>query len=273
MSERIQKVLARSGLGSRREIEDWIRAGRVFINGNPAQLGDCVNRSMRISVDGQLLRLQIEDTQTRRVLIYNKPEGSVCTQRDPEGRPTVFRNLPRIDDGRWVSVGRLDINTVGLLLFTNDGELANRLMHPSYRIRRVYAVRVFGKLQEDALERLQTGIQLEDGFAKLDAIRDAGGDGENHWYHVELREGRNREVRRLWEAVGLKVSRLIRIQYATEKLPRNLPRGKWKELEPEAVNRLLSLVKLNNGKSNTHNNTRPRKTMHRRRRNHVTERV
>lgn len=244
MSEKLQKILAQAGLGSRRQLEEWIAAGRVSINGQIAKLGDRAEATARILVDGRPVRLKSEENFKRRVLIYHKPEGVVCSRSDPEGRPTVFEHLPLLRGQRWVIVGRLDLNTSGLLLFTNDGELANRLMHPSYEIEREYAVRVLGKADPAMLKRLQQGVELEDGLAKFDQIRDAGGTGANHWYHVVLKEGRNREVRRIWESQEVKVSRLIRIRYGMITLPRMLRPGRWAELPADQLNDLLRLVKM-----------------------------
>ena len=243
--ERLQKVLAAAGLGSRREIEGWITQGRVTVNGKPAKLGDRVQPSDRVSVDGKPVRaLQHGGDTRRRVILYHKPEGELTTRKDPEGRPTVFEALPRLRGSRWVSVGRLDTNTSGLLIFTNDGELANRLMHPSAEVEREYAVRVLGKVSDEHMLALKRGVSLEDGVGKFDDIQDAGGEGANHWYHVTLKEGRNREVRRLWEAVGLMVSRLIRIRYGSMSLPRNLPRGAWRDATEEETQALLSVAKM-----------------------------
>ncbi len=238
MSEKLQKVLARAGLGSRRELEGWIEAGRVRVNGRPAGLGDRVEPGDRLQVDGR--DVSIDQAPRIRVLAYNKPEGEVTTRSDPEGRPTVFDSLPRLGRGRWISVGRLDINSQGLLLFTNDGDLAAGLTHPSSEVEREYAVRVFGAVEPATLEQLQRGIELDDGPAAFDRIEDAGGEGRNHWYHVVLREGRHREVRRLWEAVERPVSRLIRVRYGPVALPRQLSRGRWQELESPAIGELLA---------------------------------
>ncbi|MHB8424768.1 MAG: 23S rRNA pseudouridine(2605) synthase RluB [Gammaproteobacteria bacterium] len=243
--ERIQKLLAAAGLGSRREIEGWIRAGRLTVNGRPAQLGDRFTNADRIVLDGRLLKMLVHATpDERRVLLYHKPEGELTTRKDPEGRPTVFEALPRLRRSRWVSVGRLDTNTSGLLLFTTDGELAHRLMHPAQEIEREYAVRVLGKITDEQLAALATGVRLEDGMAKFDSIHEAGGEGANHWYHVTLREGRNREVRRLWEAVGATVSRLIRIRYGAISLPRQLPRGGWRDATEGELAALLAAADM-----------------------------
>ena len=240
-AERVQKVLAAAGLGSRREIEGWIAQGRVSINGKPAKLGDRIGDSDRVSVDGRPVKaLERGGDARRRVILYHKPEGELTTREDPEGRPTVFEALPRLRGSRWVSVGRLDTNTSGLLIFTNDGALANKLMHPSSELEREYAVRVLGKVTDEQLQALQKGVRLEDGMAKFDEIREAGGEGANHWYHVILREGRNREVRRLWDAVGVTVSRLIRVRFGALSLPRNLPRGAWRDATQEEMDALLS---------------------------------
>ncbi len=237
MSERLQKFLARAGLGSRRQIEDWVRQGRITVNGAPAQIGMQVGGADQIQVDGRPVR--IAQRFTRRVLAYYKPVGEMTTRRDPEGRPTVFERLPALRDGRWITVGRLDLNTQGLLLLTNDGELANRLMHPSSQIEREYAVRVLGDVAAEILQRLLEGVPLEDGVARFDEMREAGGDGANHWYHVILREGRNREVRRLWESQGVTVSRLIRVRYGPIALRRGLLPGRWDELDEAQTDELL----------------------------------
>jgi 23S rRNA pseudouridine2605 synthase len=208
-------------------------------------LGDRITTADRIAVDGRLLKSLIHaQPDERRVLLYHKPEGELTTRKDPEGRPTVFESLPRLRRSRWVSVGRLDTNTSGLLLFTTDGELANRLMHPSREIEREYAVRVLGKITDQQLAALKTGVRLDDGMAKFDAIHEAGGEGANHWFHVTLKEGRNREVRRLWEAVGVTVSRLIRIRYGAINLPRQLPRGAWRDATDGELSALLESAGL-----------------------------
>ncbi len=230
-AERLQKVLAEQGLGSRREVEVWIGEGRVRVNGQVARLGDRVTPADRIRVDGQDVRRRPRREPEGQVIAYHKPEGELVTRRDPEGRPTVFRRLPRPKDGRWIAVGRLDINTSGLILFTTDGELANRLMHPSRQLEREYAVRILGRVPEGAIERLLTGVDLEDGPARLESVSERGGSGANTWYHVVLREGRNREVRRLWEAVGCQVSRLIRVRYGNVELGRRLFPGVWRPLD------------------------------------------
>ncbi|MEW6353815.1 MAG: 23S rRNA pseudouridine(2605) synthase RluB [Pseudomonadota bacterium] len=244
MSEKLQKVLARAGYGSRREIEGWIAAGRVTVNGQAAQLGERVTEQDAICIDGRALQAFRLGEIKRRVLIYHKPEGEVCTRSDPEGRPTIFAQLPTLRQGRWIAVGRLDINTAGLILLTTDGELANRLMHPSSNIEREYAVRVLGQVDADMLRRLTTGVELDDGVARFDAVIDAGGQGANHWYHVILKEGRKREVRRLWEALGLKVSRLMRVRYGPIALPRGLRAGQAKYLEEPEVQALMQAVGL-----------------------------
>lgn len=228
-AERLQKLLSGAGLGSRREIEGWISAGRVTVNNEPAQLGDKATPADRIKVDGRPVRLDAE-TDTRRVIAYHKPDAEITTRSDPEGRPTVFENLPRLRRARWISIGRLDVNTSGLLLFTTDGELAHRVMHPSTELTRRYAVRVLGDVEDAVLAKLREGVQLEDGLAQAASVDPAGGSGANRWYHLTLREGRNREVRRMWESQGFTVSRLIRIGYGPIELGRTLPRGKWREL-------------------------------------------
>lgn len=242
--ERIQKVLARLGLGSRREIEGWIEQGRIQVNGQVAVLGDGVSVTDKLELDGRIVHLDRVDHIQPRVIRYYKQEGEICSQSDPDHSVTVFRRLPRLKTGRWVMVGRLDINTTGLLLFTNDGELAHRLMHPSYQVEREYAVRVFGEVTPEVLQRLKAGVMLDDGLAKFQRIIDQGGDGSNHWYHVTLLEGRQREVRRLWESQDVMVSRLIRIRFGSAVLPNNMSRGSWQELPLDEINALRQLVSL-----------------------------
>ncbi|MBW8182122.1 23S rRNA pseudouridine(2605) synthase RluB [Shewanella nanhaiensis] len=244
MSEKLQKVLARAGHGSRREMEAWIAAGRISIDGEIANLGDRVEADVKIRIDGRAVSIKSEEDLVCRVIAYHKPEGEICSRKDPEGRPTVFDRLPKTRDSRWVAVGRLDINTSGLLLFTSDGELANRLMHPSNEVEREYAVRTFGEVTDACIQRLRTGVTLEDGPAHFDKVKAAGGEGMNKWWHVSLAEGRNREVRRLWESQEVQVSRLIRIRYGMIELPKSLPRGGWVELELEQVNYLRQTAGL-----------------------------
>ncbi|KAB7675233.1 Ribosomal large subunit pseudouridine synthase B [Plesiomonas shigelloides] len=246
MSEKLQKVLARAGHGSRREIEAMIEQGRVSVDGKVATLGDRVDtrQPLKVRIDGHIVSIKEKDEVICRVLAYYKPEGELCTRKDPDGRPTVFDRLPRMKGARWIAVGRLDVNTSGLLLFTTDGELANRLMHPSQEVEREYSVRVFGAVDDAMLQRLRLGVQLEDGPASFKSIKFQGGEGINQWFNVTLTEGRNREVRRLWESQGVQVSRLIRVRYGDIKLPKLVPRGGWAELELKDVNYLRELVGL-----------------------------
>lgn len=242
VGERLQKVLAAAGFGSRRQVETWIKEGRLQINGKRAALGDRVTAQDKVQLDGRLLRSAQLAKSHRRVIAYHKPEGQVCTRSDTEGRKTLFESLPKLSNGRWVSVGRLDINTSGLILCTTDGELANRLMHPSRKVDREYAVRVLGEVTAEMLGQMRSGVELEDGTACFTDIVDTGGKGANHWYHVVLQEGRKREVRRLWESQGVKVSRLIRVRYGPIILTKKLRPGKWMELEKEDVNYLLQMA-------------------------------
>jgi 23S rRNA pseudouridine2605 synthase len=242
--DKLQKFLAQMGLGSRREIEKKILQGRVSLNGKIASIGTKGSINDRIIFDGKTLKNQVKPSSRSRIIIYNKPNGEICTKSDPKNRKTVFSSIPLLNKGRWVSVGRLDVNTTGLLLFTNDGELANRLMHPSYEIEREYAVRVFGKITNEALVKIKNGIELKDGLAKLNTMEFSGGDNRNKWYHVTLSQGRNREIRRIFEAVNLTVSRLIRISYGQVNLPRYLSRGKFEELQYDIVNNVRQSVGL-----------------------------
>lgn len=244
--ERLHKVLAQSGIGSRRDMEDMIVSGRVSVNGLPAHVGQLVGPADRIKVNGKLVTVKFSG-RLPRVVLYHKPEGEIVSRDDPEGRETVFDALPRMNGGRWIAVGRLDFNTSGLLLFTSSGELANRLMHPRYEMVREYAVRVLGDLTEEKLEQLREGVELDDGPAHFDSIEDGGGQGANHWYRVSLSEGRNREVRRMFEAVGTTVSRLIRVRYGPFLLPPYLKRGKTRELEDAEVESLMRAVGLGQG--------------------------
>lgn len=242
MSQRLQKILAASGFGSRRALERWIVDGEVQVNFQPAELGVRVRARDWVTVRGVHHQVVGRGRAPCRVLLYHKPVGLVCTRQDEQGRDTVFDVLPRLRNNRWVAVGRLDINTSGLLLFTDDGELANRLMHPSSELVRKYAVRVHGEVPDASLDALRAGVELDDGTAAFDSVTAAGGEGANHWYHVTLREGRNREVRRLWESQGVQVSRLIRIQYGPVSLPRWLARGKFDHLRGEALSTLFNAV-------------------------------
>ncbi|WP_290651863.1 23S rRNA pseudouridine(2605) synthase RluB [Aquisalimonas sp.] len=242
--EKLQKVLARAGLGSRRELEGWIRDARVRVDGRVAGLGDRVSGTEHITVDGRRVPPEQLAGLRRKVLLYHKPVGQVTSRQDPEGRPTVFEHLPRLGQGRWISVGRLDLNTLGLLLFSNDGELANRLMHPSWQLEREYACRVFGDVDQAVLYRLTTGVALDDGDARFDSVTPVGGGSSNTWYQVVVREGRQREVRRLWESQGITVSRLIRVRYGPVTLPRDLPRGKYRFLDQDLIAALCRAVHL-----------------------------
>lgn len=242
--EKLQKVLARSGYGSRREMERWIEEGRITVNGQRATLGDRIGRHDEVQVDGRAAKIVSESESQRRVLIYNKPVGEVSTRHDPEGRPTVYDHLPPLRQGRWIAIGRLDINTSGLLVFTTDGELANRMMHPSANIDREYAVRVLGDVSEEMLERLKEGVLLEDGMARFTDVQFFDGDGANKWYHCVVMEGRNREVRRLWESQGVQVSRLKRVRYGSLFMPSDVKTGTWKELSNKEIKQLSDMLGL-----------------------------
>lgn len=243
-AERIQKLLARAGYGSRRQIERWIEAGAVIVNGKPASLGGKITDQDEVILRGQKLRLSSKLNAVTKVLLYHKRVGEICTRDDPGGRKTIFDDLPELKPGRWISVGRLDVNTDGLMLFTNDGELANKLMHPSSEIEREYAVRVLGKVTDDMLKTLKNGVMLEDGMGSFDNIRYVGGEGANRWYHVILKEGRNREVRRLWESQGVTVSRLRRVRYGNISLERSLRSGQSEELSTRRMQKLYESVGL-----------------------------
>ena len=242
MAERIQKVLSRLGLGSRRQIEEWIREGKLNLNKKPAQIGDHISPGDRVYLKGKHVDLSELDQVKRRVILYYKNEGEICSRNDPEHKDSVFDHLPVLKNARWISIGRLDLNTCGLLLFTTDGELANRLMHPSFEIEREYAARVLGEVPDIAIQNMLDGVDSEDGVLKFDHVKDAGGEGANHWYHVILHQGRYREVRRLWESQGIKVSRLKRVRYGSISLPRSVRQGHWKDLEPSEINSLLDLT-------------------------------
>jgi 23S rRNA pseudouridine2605 synthase len=239
--QKLHKMLAQAGLGSRRELEEWIVAGRVSVNGKPAHVGQRIGPQDRVRVNGKPVNLKFAP-RTPRVLIYHKQEGEIVSRDDPEGRPSVFDKLPRIGGGRWINVGRLDFNTEGLLIFTSSGELANRLMHPRYEMEREYAVRVIGELQPEQEQALLDGIELEDGEAHFSTLMSRGGEGTNRWYHVTLNEGRNREVRRMFEAIGVQVSRLIRVRFGPVSLPPRLKRGMASELAEEDVRALLRVL-------------------------------
>lgn len=245
MSEKLQKVLSRLGIASRRGIEKMIADGRIYCNGAVAKIGDRIDANkVKVQIDGKVVLMPSTQKPQCRVLMYHKPEGELTTLNDPEDRPTVFDHLPKPDCGRWIYVGRLDINTSGLLLFTTDGDLANALMHPRHGIERIYASRIYGEVSEQMLEQLQKGVTLEDGPAHFDKITYVGGEARNAWYHVSLKEGRKREVRRLWEAVGVKVSRLIRISYGGIELDPALKSGQYRELTLREINKLRRLADM-----------------------------
>ena len=238
-NERLQKIISQAGLGSRREIERWIEQGLIQVNGKVAKLGDSAGAQDKISVRGQLIENPLQINSRTRILLYHKPIGEISSRRDPNHEKTVFDKLPYLKHGRWVQVGRLDINTSGLLIFTNNGELAHCLMHPRFGLEREYAVRVHGEVSDDSLRTLLKGVALDDGMGKFKRIVFRGGEGTNAWYHVTLTEGRNREVRRLWRSQGVEVSRLIRIRYGSIFMPRSLSRGTYQELTADEVVALL----------------------------------
>ncbi|HYC37982.1 MAG TPA: pseudouridine synthase [Usitatibacter sp.] len=243
--ERLQKVMAQSGHGSRRNIEILIAQGHITINGQVAKLGDAVGPGDKVKLDGNPINLRFGDPLPR-VLIYNKPDNEIVSRDDPEKRATVFDRLPKVNGGRWVSVGRLDLNTGGLLLFTTNGELANRLTHPRFQVEREYAVRLLGTLTDEQVDKLtKTGVEIEGDNCTFDSLEDRGGEGANHWYHVVLREGKNREVRKMMEAVGMVVSRLIRVRFGNVQLPGHIKRGMYREMEEEQVQELLAFAGMN----------------------------
>ena len=244
VAEKLQKVLARAGLGSRRELERWIASGRVSVNGQVAHVGQRVVESDKVRVDGHEILGRARQEAPLRVLAYHKPAREITSRQDEEGRPTVFDALPRLTHGRWIAVGRLDFNTTGLLLFSNSGELVHRLMHPSTGLEREYAVRVLGEVPDEAIANLRRGVLLDGVPAAFKFIEATGGDGANRWFRVVLDEGRNREVRRLWETQGITVSRLTRVRYGPVALPRNLPIGRWMDLKGEPLKALLTAVEL-----------------------------
>jgi 23S rRNA pseudouridine2605 synthase len=239
--QRLHKVLASCGFGSRRAMEEMILAGRITVNREPADVGQKVSPGDEVRINGELVKVRFAEPRTR-ILMYHKPSGEIVTRDDPEGRPTVFERLPNIGNGKWIAIGRLDFNTEGLLLFTNSGELANKLMHPRYEVEREYAVRVLGLLTPEQEQALLAGVELDDGPGKVEKLTDGGGEGSNHWYHVVIKEGRNREVRRLFEALGLTVSRLIRTRYGSVAMPSRLKRGQTLELAPDEVGAVLAFA-------------------------------
>lgn len=244
MTEKLQKVLARAGFGSRREIERWIAEGRVSVDNKVATLGDRIAGDEKIKLDGRLLSMKTLQPQSTRVIAYHKDMGTVCSRSDPEYDKTVFNDFPKVHGGRWVLVGRLDVNTTGLLLATTDGELANRLMHPRYEIKREYAVRVYGDVKQEMIDVLLKGVELEDGIARFDSIVQQGGEGRNLWFTVTLHEGRNREVRRLWESQGVQVNRLVRNSFGPIRMSRRLKKGDCEELDEKQINALYAAVDL-----------------------------
>lgn len=240
--ERLQKILANAGLGSRRAMEELIRDGRIKVNGRVAQLGERAMGTDTITVDDRPIGAKRLSGEERYLIMYNKPEGEMVTRSDPEGRPTVFESLPRLQRGRWIAVGRLDINSAGLLLFTTDGELANRLMHPRHQIEREYAVRVMGEISAESIRSLVNGIELDDGQARFEDVVESGGEGVNRWFHVVIMEGRKREVRRMWEAIGATVSRLKRVRYGPVILDSKVRAGHWRELDTTERKAVLAMV-------------------------------
>lgn len=240
--QRIQKLLAQAGVGSRRQVEKWIIDGSIHVNGEVATLGDKITTRDIVKLRGRPVKLAGKLMVDTQVLIYHKPLGEIVSKNDPEGRPSVFKRLPKLKSGRWIAVGRLDLNTQGLLMFTNDGDLANKLMHPSQQIDREYAVRVMGVVTKEMVERLVDGVELEDGKARFEDVHESGGEGINRWFHVVVAEGRNRVVRRLWESQDCKVSRLIRVRYGTVFLPPGLPAGRHQFLDKKEIQALQHIT-------------------------------
>lgn len=258
MAERIQKVLARAGYGSRRQIEGWIKEGKVTRNGEVASLGDQISEGDRLKLDNKPLSPKRLWQQPQQVILYNKPVGEVCTRHDPEGRRTIYQSLPIPEQGRWVSVGRLDLNTSGLIILTTDGELANQLMHPSNEMDREYAVRVLGDVTPEMMQTLRDGVMLDDGKGHFADIQEAGGEGANKWFHVVIQEGRNREVRRLWESQGVQVSRLMRVRYGPIIIPNNLRMGHWSKLEGRDLDYLYEQAGMRPQKTETVSRRQPK---------------
>ncbi len=246
-AERLQKALAAAGIGSRREMEEWIAEGRVQVNGEPATLGSKVGPRDVVKIGGRRIYLRFEDTRRTRILIYHKSEGEIVSRDDPKGRATVFDALPKLRGAKWIAIGRLDYNTDGLMIFTTSGELANRLMHPRFEVEREYAVRLLGELSDEQIQQLVDGVELEDGPAHLQSCYRAGGEGANRWYRVVIKEGRKREVRRLFEHLGFTVSRLTRIRFGPIALPPQLKRGQKTELDDDLVARVQQWAGLEAG--------------------------
>ncbi len=244
---KLQKFLAQKGLGSRREMESLIAAGEVKVNGEIAVVGDRVGAEDVVRIGKRIIRTNLRESLPK-VLLYHKPEGEIVSRHDPQDRLSVFDKLPHLRSSKWIAIGRLDINTSGLLIFTTDGALANRLMHPRFEMEREYAVRILGKLTPEQMTQLTTGIDLVDGPAAFSYLAEQGGEGINQWYRVILKEGKNREVRRMFEAIGLTVSRLMRVRFGPINLPPRIKRGQWLELDEKEVRRLLSLVARESGK-------------------------
>ncbi len=240
-TQKLQKLLAQKGLGSRREMEALIISGQVSINGRVATVGDRAGVGDVIKIGKRVIRLNANESPPR-IILYHKPEGEIVSRRDPQGRPSVFDRLPHLKSSKWIAIGRLDFNTSGLLIFTTDGGLANRFMHPRFEVEREYAVRIIGQLTTEQMKQLTTGVELKDGQAKFNYLADQGGEGTNHWYRVILMEGKNREVRRMFEALGLTVSRLMRVRFGPINLPPRIKRGQWLELDAAHTSRLLSLI-------------------------------